>query len=245
MALKTYASQAEVPEALRSDYVEKDGKWVPEIDGAEDVSGLKRNHAELKLDAQRLRDKLKAFDGMDPEKAKAALDAQAKAEEDKQKQAGNWDQLKAQMVQQHTQALDAVRGDLKKRDAFIERLLIENEARKHLEGPAVSVDGMLPHVVSQIRVKAVGDGWTSVVVNADGVERVKADGTAFSVGDLVKEMSGEEKWAFGFKGTQANGSGGRGSGNQSGNVKTIPAGDPTAFLANLEGIAKGTVTVGA
>jgi hypothetical protein len=247
MALKTYASQVEVPEALRGEYVEKDGKWIPNVEGAEDLfaGGLKKSRDQILDEKKKVEAKLAQFEGIDIEKAKAAIDAQAKLEEEKAKAAGNFEQLKTQLIEQHTKALEKLAADMGKRDSFINRLLVENAARQALEPVAMSVDLMLPHVTRQMKVKADGDNWVAVVVDEKGNERIKdGAGAPFTIADLVAEMASKDQYAAGFKGTGASGSGAKGSGTNAGaGKKTIKAGDTAAFNANLDAIIKGDVIV--
>lgn len=245
MALKTYDSKDAVPEALRADYIEKDGKWVPDVEGAEDVTGLKRNHAELKQDAQRLRDKLKAYDGVDAEEYKrlkaAADDAEAKAA----KAAGNWEAREKQLKEQFERDLKQATDQLAAMTSTVDELVVENELRRELAEVAVDVDLALPHLRRGIRAVKDGDRYRAQVVDEKGNERIAdSKGTPMSIKHRVKEWAEDQKNAPLVKGTQANGSGGRGSGNGGGSTKTIAAGDPKAFLDNLEGIATGKVVVG-
>lgn len=249
MALKTYATQAEVPEALRSEYIESNGKWIPNVEGAEELyaAGLKKSQKELLDDLKKAQAKLKAYDGVDPEEHKKLKDAAEKAAADAAKATGNWEQRETQLKEQHAKEAATMKAAIEKRDAAIRRQLVENKVREAL-GPlllqADTVDVLLPHVERFIQVKEDGDNWIATVVDDKGQARIKdAQGTAFGIADLAKEMSEQTKYAPFFKGTGASGSGAKGSGTQQGGKKVIGANDDAAFLANLAGIAKGDVVV--
>lgn len=67
MALRvSYAKKEDVPEALAALYVEKDGKWVLEVDGmvpSDDLAALKTKVDDFRTNNIGLTEKLKAFDG--------------------------------------------------------------------------------------------------------------------------------------------------------------------------------------
>src|SRR3954468_12698738 len=108
MALKAIVDSLEVvPEAVRGEYEAKDGKFVLKIEGAEDVSGLKANRDQILGEKQRATAELEKYKalGLPPEKIKELSEAAAKAEEDRQKQEGNWDTLKNTLMTQHTKQL--------------------------------------------------------------------------------------------------------------------------------------------
>src|SRR4051812_19807125 len=77
-----------VAEPLRELYVPGEGgKFVldTDIDSHPGTAGLKSKAQQLLRDQQTLKDKYKAFDGLDPEEVKAAIDAKTKAEEERQR----------------------------------------------------------------------------------------------------------------------------------------------------------------
>lgn len=77
MIKKSYATEAEIPESLKDSYIEKDGKWVIQIEGMVDSSRLQ----EFRDENIRLKQEAEKFRGIDPEKY-AALTAKEKDLED-------------------------------------------------------------------------------------------------------------------------------------------------------------------
>lgn len=67
MPLPTFATREEIPESVRDGYVEKDGKWVPDV---EDVTGLKSALERQKEEARQAKAKLKELE--ETKKAKEA-----------------------------------------------------------------------------------------------------------------------------------------------------------------------------
>ena len=80
MPLKAVLTKEEydaLPEAARAYYVEKDGKFILDAEGVEDVSGLKNAltavRDELKSAKKQLQETIDKFKDIDPEKARVAL----------------------------------------------------------------------------------------------------------------------------------------------------------------------------
>lgn len=67
-------------------------------------TALKEANDKLKV----LDDKLKTFDGIDPEQVRTLLKAQKEAEDNKLVAQGNWDALKSQMAEAHTAEMTSV-----------------------------------------------------------------------------------------------------------------------------------------
>lgn len=124
-------------EALQPLYTKgEDGRFYLDAEGVDDlpsVRGLKSKRDEL-LEAQRkLREQLKAFDGLDPEAARKALEELENREADKLRDKGAFDELRAKIEKRHADELAKVRAEVEKRDGFIHRLLIENAISDAIE----------------------------------------------------------------------------------------------------------------
>lgn len=105
------AAADEAAEAARK-AAEKDKPTDTEAKLLREVMGQKRKTEEASAKAVELEAKLKAFEGIDPEAVrglladKAAADAlKVKAEEDRLKQAGDFESLKTRMASEHDKAL--------------------------------------------------------------------------------------------------------------------------------------------
>lgn len=77
MLKKFYATEAEIPEAHKAFYAEKDGKWVLQVEGMVDVARV----AEFRDENVRLKQELEKFKDIDPAKYADAL-AKAKDVDD-------------------------------------------------------------------------------------------------------------------------------------------------------------------
>jgi hypothetical protein len=248
MPLKKYKTKDEIPEALRGDYVEKDGEWIPDVEDAESIyaASLKRSQREILDDLKKAQAKLKAYDGIDPAEYAKLKQAADEATAAAAKASGNWEAREKQLVEQYTKEIKKSQDEAASLRGTVEELVVENELRRELEQVAVDVDLALPHVRRHVRPmldEATGRYVARVVDEKGQVRIADVKGTPMTIALRVKEWSEEPKNAPLVKGTGASGSGGRGSGTPPGGKKTIRAGDSAAFNANLDGIIKGDVVV--
>lgn len=94
--LKAKMSKADfdaLDESLKEYYVASGDDYVLDAEGVEDVTGLKNKIAELLKAGKDKTELLKAFEGLDPEAAKKALEEMAKIEEKKLADKGKYDEL--------------------------------------------------------------------------------------------------------------------------------------------------------
>lgn len=82
MPLELFVDSLEnVAEGLKSEYTQQaDGKYRLNLQGFEDTAGLKKNNQTLIQEKKQLQEKLKSYDGLDPEKVKAAMEKIAEVE---------------------------------------------------------------------------------------------------------------------------------------------------------------------
>jgi len=73
MPLPTFATREEIPEAFREEYIEKEGKWVPNV---EDVSGLKSALERQKEEARQAKARAKELEELQKAKAAGITDEQ-------------------------------------------------------------------------------------------------------------------------------------------------------------------------
>lgn len=121
----------------------KDGTpvWVDEDDGKEvaydvpqmvaDLSRSSGEAAGLRKEIETLTGKLKTFDGLDPEKAKAALDMAAKLDAGKLIESGKVDELKAQIGKSYEDKLSSLQTALEKNKADHEAALKDKDQKIH------------------------------------------------------------------------------------------------------------------
>lgn len=189
-------------------------------------------------EAKKAKDRAKAFEGLDPAEVREKLDRLAQVElESKAGKAGL-------TSEQLTKMRDEVRADLAKE---YEPWKSQAESLK-TEVRALKLDNvvkgeMAKHGVRGERVDALFRlSRDDFDLTDDGVPMVRArPGT-----ELNKYISGDLAKAYPefFEGTGSSGGGAsRTSGGAPAGARTIAAGDPAGFLANLAGIAKGTTKI--
>lgn len=147
MALKAfYLDQAEIPAELASFYIDKDGKFVLDVDGIEthpSVTALKNAHDRSKADNRTLKDRLST--------AEARLDG-----------------LPEEFNAEEYERLKEAAGDGSKIDERLERQRSDLE-RRHSEA-IKRKDDRLAVLESALKRKTIDDGLTQALVDA-GVER--------------------------------------------------------------------------
>lgn len=245
-----------LPEAQRGFYRKAGEHYVLDVD-QEDVmttfgTALLTNRDKLAAEKKALQAKLAKYEalGMAAEDLDAMVAAQKKAETERLTGQAQWERLKEQMAEQHQKELKKLADD---RD-FLWSLLEERDGKMALTEAVIAAGGLpellVPALLPNIAVRRGEDGRPQThVVYPDGPSRGQvriknASGDPMTVADLVAEAKAREAFAPAFRVKGASGGGGTASSGSGGerSTKVVPL-DPTAILANLEGIAKGTVAV--
>lgn len=247
MALKKILDKlTDVDEALRSQYVEKDGKFVLDVEGDEDVSGLKSALKKERDARQELDRKMAKYRDIDPEKYTELVKEKEEFERTALEKKGDFDKLKNQLVEQHGKELKAKDEKLTARERFIEKIVAENVAVAEITAAGGNPKLLKPHVMQSIRVVEEDGEFKAKVVDAKGNVRIaNGKGDEMTITDLIAELKGSNEFAPAFAGT---GSTGSGAPPKTGAPPKAPAGkvsatDPNAFLTNLADIAAGKVQV--
>ena len=182
----------------------------------EGTSGLKGKNSELlgKLS------QFKQFEGIDPEKYRTMEAQAAKIEEDRLLKAGEFDNVKKQIIEAHGKEKAALEAKIE----TLNKSVTENVLKAQITDAIAKADGstllLSPHVASRTKLD---DNYHPVVVDDSGNVRVKADGTPMAIADLIAEMKIDvANFGGAFKASGANGSGQQAS-NSNGNpaVKTM------------------------
>ena len=202
MALKTRISAADfekLNEALKTEYI-KDGDGYKLDADYEDVTGLKAKRDELLAEQKRLKDAMKAFEGLDPAAAREAVEKAAKAEEEGLAARGEFETLKKKLEERHAKELEQATAE---RDR-----LLGNLKRERLQNYLVE-KGVL------------ADRAAYALVDINDQIELASDDSGFSlklkggIGD-AKELDGvveslKAKSPFLFSANSASGSGASGS----------------------------------
>ncbi|MCC0013678.1 MAG: hypothetical protein H6877_10210 [Rhodobiaceae bacterium] len=207
MALKLIVDTLDdVPEALRGEYVEKDGKFHLGVDGLEDTGGLKTALQKERADRAAYEKQVKAWQGLGktPDEIKDLLAAQEQAELNKAEKAGEWDKLKAQMNEKHEAALRGKDETISAMRARLNAELVDAKAVAAIAAAKGVPELLLPHVQRHVKVD---DEFNVQVVDAKGDPRVGAKGEPLTIADLVAEMRQSEVFGRAFEGSGQSGSG--------------------------------------
>lgn len=252
-ALVSKEDHAKLPEGIRGEYAEKDGKFVLQVtavDGyaLEDVSGLKTALGRERDTKASLEKSMKAFEGMDAAAAKAAL---AKVGE-----MANWtpegkvkeqiEALKAQLVEKHLKELGEKDGLLKTRTSQLHEVLVTSAATEAIAKAGGNLKLLLPHVERQIKADEVNGKMVAIVVDENGTTRIspKAGTTSpMTIMELVETMKLSQDYAVAFPGSGASGTGGKGAAGPAPQAGIVKWGDQNALNSSIEDIASGKTRV--
>lgn len=226
MALQMFVESLEtLPENVRSLYAQDGDKFRLQLDGYEDPAGLKSA-------LQKERDAAKAAQkqagawaqlGKTPEEIQQLVEAQRKAEEEKLKGSGEWDKLKAQMLEQTAKEREQLESKLKAKDSAIERYLIDAQAVAAISEMKGVPALLLPHVKAAVKVVEDGGEYATRVVDAQGNPRVNGKGEFLSIKDLVSEMRQSEIFGRAFEPTGTTGGGAQGGAHSGGSKRMTQA----------------------
>jgi hypothetical protein len=251
-----FEKKEDVPEFLRASVLEQDGKFVFEAELPGETVGLKKALEAERLAKANAEKALKGFEGIDPEKARQMIADAEKAAVDKLKQKGDWEAMEKQLRDQLAVDLqkreEQFQGELSKiqeRNKALESSLYEQlitaqlsaEIAKH----TTSVGPLLLGMASHLKVFEEEGKFVAKVVDAQGNPRI-ADlkGSPFTIAGLVEEFKTKPEWQPLFPASKNGGTGAPGNSTAGpGGVRTIRQGDYESISANLEGIAKGEITV--
>ena len=241
--------------------VVKDGfpVWVAE-DGAEiaynvpdlvnKISAVNAESAGRRKDIDALTSQLKAFDGIDPEKVKAALETVANLDAGKLIDAGKVDDLKMEIKKSY----DGKISDLEKaladaKEASIRTLLVKGifDSSAFLKDKTV-----LPSDVAyasfgrHFEVKEEnGELRVVATMNGQPIFSRSDPGTFAAPEEALEAIIDKYPMKDRILKAPDGGSGSHPNSAYAPGAKIIPKGDMSAFGANLEAIAKGEVTVAA
>lgn len=253
MALKAILETLDgVPEALHEFYVQKDGKYVLDAEGVEDVKGLKsalqREKAERKKRADELASLKEALGDIEPEKAREALAKVQEYEDKKLLDAGQIEELVAQRTERakadalaRVKAIEAAAkqtADEKARiEARLSEVMIDNAIRTEATRAYVR-DGAVDDVLLRGKqLFKLVDGEVRAV-KGEAIEYGK-DGNPLTIGEWLNGLVPAAPHLF----ESSNGGGAPGSGHRPGTGVRVVANNPNAIGANLEAVATGKAIV--
>lgn len=232
----------DVPEKYRDLYTEKDGKFVLDAEGVEDVEGLRGNRDEILREKKKLEKKLQDFGELTPEESRELKKFREDEEERKATAAGEFEKVKGQMNEKHAKELTKKDDAIAKRDKALDRYIRRSAAQQAIADNEGN-DLLLPHVLERLKLVEQGEEYGVQVLDENGNPQVDSKGNAVSPKDLVASWKTVDKYKGGFRGTGASGSGAENQPSAGSGSAVVAKDDIVGFGANLEGIAKGTTVV--
>jgi len=172
--------------------------------------------------------------GLSPEEIAEMKSAREKSEEERAKQAGEWDKLREKLTEQHKTELQKTMDRLAAIEASEHEARVESGLKSALMEAGVTEVGaeLLPDILKS-RAKIEDDNGKRVVkiFDADGSPMISKDGRDASFADLVAQAS--EKYPSLFKATTKPGSGTPPGGNSAGSTtsQTVKASELAAMTA--------------
>lgn len=272
MVLKAEISQAEydgLSDTLQGEYLKKSGEQYREgmfyLDvgpsggfALEPIDGLKSALSKERQNAENANVKLRAYDGLDPTKARDALKQLEELGDDansKQKiEALVGDRVK-QWKEKNTTDLAAKDQEIRVLMDALEEETIVAKAITALNEHKGNAELLLPHVLGRTRIVRTEDNGKIKFVprvidptsGQDLLSKETGSTDFMRVEELVATMKDNKTFAAGFTDVDASGFGsdrGDDTGmNQAAGKKYVKMSDQDAINSNVEGIADGSVIV--
>lgn len=232
MALEIFIDQEQfesLPEPIREHYVRgDDGNYMVGLNphetfALEDVSGLKGALTDERETVKSLKAKAKAFEGLDPKKAREAL---KRVQEIKDKDLQPADEVKLQFEEREREILEKNQQELGKLSGDNE-LLVKQLSKEMIDNAALAAiakhegdPGLLLPVVRQFaKMEKTDDGVRVVkILDENGRERMtmqQNSTAAMGMDELVGAVL-KKRHPSAFKGTAASGGGSGGEGGETG-----------------------------
>lgn len=222
----TVASLDSVPEALRTEYTEKDGKFVLNVEGLEDTSGLKSALEKERKANRENAAKIKKWEGLGKtdEEIAALLAAAEEAERKKAEGEGDFDKILGQHRSKWEKEKATLEAELSAARSSERGAIIGTSVMTALTKAGATEEGidLLPdRLAARITFETVDGKRILKIMQADGETPMAGagkDGLA-TFDDLVKEATA--KWPSLFKGSGNSGSGKEPGKGAAGGAKTI------------------------
>lgn len=241
-----------LPDDVRSHYEEKDGKFYLQVESVggfalEDVKGLKQALSKEREEARKIKESLKAFDGLDASDIRDQLEELERLRESRKGPSA--DEIRKAAYEQASKELkkqlDSKDSELKAMTAQLESNIVDAAATSAISSKNGNVRLLLPHVKSQIRMRRTDNGsYIAEVVDPSGNARLSSKTGSMepmSIDELVAEMAHDDTFGSAFRGSGASGSGAVGSDTASKSprlaekdrMKTLSEMDPRKRLEKL------------
>jgi len=203
-----------VSEQYRDQYVADGDLFVLDVEtinGRElaNTVNLKSALQNERTSVTKLNGQLKAFEGVDVEAARAAIE--------KVKTMDDWtptEKVQKQIQSAKDQMLAAHKSEIKLKDDEIDsvtgqlqNLLIVQEATKEIIKQGGDVEVLLPHTTANATMEKVGNTRVLVINDGTGNVKVNGDGQNYSFSDVVADLKKHKSFTPNFRPIKAGGGG--------------------------------------
>jgi len=203
--------------------------------GGEDLAAtLKALRSKLDSVYKERNELLKRFGDLDPEAARAALQAQADREKADAEKKGEWERLRTKLAEEHGKALEKERATAARLRSSLERQIVRAEAVRAIAAAKGDPDLLLPHVLASVEVVEEGDEFVARVLDPKerGKHRFNSKGEYMTISELVTADL-RERFPRAFEGSGTGGSGATGSAGSEGGGAVVltrdQAKDPATY----------------
>lgn len=198
-----YAEESLIPAEAKDLYVNHGGKFVHK-----GVVGLVQNKDQILAERKQFAEKLKAFEGVDPERYQTLIKAHEEAETKRQLEAGNFKALEQQLIEKHQTELQKKQA----REEFlfkqVESHLIDAVLTQEIVAQKGSPKLLLPHLKTRAKVFEEDGGFVAKVIDDKGNPQIgDSKGTPKTFAQLVDEFKNNPEFQRAFEPSGAAGSG--------------------------------------
>ena len=152
-------------DGVKSLYAEKDGKFRLDVEGVEDVTGLKSALEKERSARRDLEKRMKTALSEDDLEEYARLKAEADKGKDK-------DEILKSMRARHEKELEQSRQEAAAVKARLEKTVLESTATQLLAKHGGNVSLLLPHILGQLRPEEIDGNLSVVPANAATIDDV-------------------------------------------------------------------------
>ena len=191
--------------------------------GGDETTGLKTALQKEREARKELEKKAKAFEGigLSPEEIAELKASREKQEEERARQAGEFDKLREKLTQQHEAQIAALKAQLDSVAKSEHEARVQSGLMSALAEAGVTEEGLslLPEILKhRARIEQDGDKRAVKILDADGSPMITKTGRDATFADLV--ASAAEKYPSLFKAQTKPGSGTPPGGNRAGGSGT-------------------------
>lgn len=195
-------------------YTQQGDKFVLNVDNTPAMAALESERQARKA----AETKLAAYGEMTPEQVKQLNDAKAKAEREKDFANGNFEKILAEERAKHAKDLELRDQGEARLKSSLEAALISEEATRAIVAEGGNPDLLLPIIKGVAKLEATGDRFVAVVIGEKGGPLLKTGAQKaddyMSLGEYVKGMKADKRYAGAFASPAGSGTGGQRNGTR-------------------------------